>query len=335
MTTPTRLGWPGDPEPDAAHRRLGWARPRPAAVSRETVLSDLPERGERADASARGPVETTVTPTSSAGSAGRDATTESLEEAVTAAAEAGDSAAASSHDEAAVGATHGVRVPDPAEAMTPLLPVDNDEAESAVRAVSERDHASTSPGGLGTSLWTTTTTSRSAGAVRQSPTTSVSRLLPRSLPSVPTPRWRESWLRTPGDGSSSRVGGSRAPQSPRVLTIANQKGGVGKTTTTVNIAAAMAQGGLRVLVIDLDPQGNASTALGIDHHADVPSVYDVLVEGMPLDDVVQECTSVPGLFCAPATIDLAGAEIELVSLVARESRLLRALRTGGSRSDDL
>ena len=116
------------------------------------------------------------------------------------------------------------------------------------------------------------------------------------------------------------------PAVPRVLTVANQKGGVGKTTTTVNVAAAMAQAGLQVLVIDLDPQGNASTALGIDHHAEVPSIYDVLVDGTPLLDVVQACESVSGLFCAPATIDLAGAEIELVSLVARESRLQRAIQ---------
>ena len=116
------------------------------------------------------------------------------------------------------------------------------------------------------------------------------------------------------------------PAVPRVLTVANQKGGVGKTTTTVNVAAAMAQAGLQVLVIDLDPQGNASTALGIDHHADVPSIYDVLVDGARLLDVVQACATVPGLFCAPATIDLAGAEIELVSLVARESRLQRAIQ---------
>ena len=115
------------------------------------------------------------------------------------------------------------------------------------------------------------------------------------------------------------------PVAPRVLTVANQKGGVGKTTTTVNIAAAMAQSGLHVLVIDLDPQGNASTALGIEHHAEVPSVYDVLVEGRSLLDIVQPCPTVDRLFCAPATIDLAGAEIELVSLVARESRLNRAL----------
>ncbi|HET6667360.1 MAG TPA: AAA family ATPase [Intrasporangium sp.] len=124
------------------------------------------------------------------------------------------------------------------------------------------------------------------------------------------------------------------PVQPRVMTVANQKGGVGKTTTTVNIAAAMAQAGLRILVIDLDPQGNASTALGIDHHAEVPSIYDVLVEGVPLLDVVQPCTTVEGLFCAPATIDLAGAEIELVSLVARETRLQKAIRAATETGHD-
>ncbi len=115
------------------------------------------------------------------------------------------------------------------------------------------------------------------------------------------------------------------PRQPRVLTVANQKGGVGKTTTTVNIAAALAQAGSTVLVIDLDPQGNASTALGIEHHSEVPSIYDVLVDGDDLDGVVQACPDIPNLWCAPATIDLAGAEIELVSLVARETRLEKAV----------
>ncbi len=116
-----------------------------------------------------------------------------------------------------------------------------------------------------------------------------------------------------------------APVNTRVITIANQKGGVGKTTTTVNMAAALAQGGLLVLVLDLDPQGNTSTALGIAHHSEVPSIYDVLVDARPLGEVIAPCPDVTGLFCAPATIDLAGAEIELVSMVAREARLLRAL----------
>ena len=115
------------------------------------------------------------------------------------------------------------------------------------------------------------------------------------------------------------------PSAPRIFTVANQKGGVGKTTTTVNIAAALARAGARVLVIDLDPQGNASTALGVEHRASTPSVYDVLIDETPIADVIQPASEFDGLFCVPATIDLAGAEIELVSLVAREQRLRTSL----------
>src|SRR5690625_5134656 len=111
--------------------------------------------------------------------------------------------------------------------------------------------------------------------------------------------------------------------STRIFTIANQKGGVGKTTTAVNIAAALANQGLNVLLVDIDPQGNASTALGIDHYSEVTSIYDVLIDDVPMREAVAQCPDFDTLRCVPATIDLAGAEIELVSLVAREQRLQR------------
>ena len=115
------------------------------------------------------------------------------------------------------------------------------------------------------------------------------------------------------------------PARTRVLVVANQKGGVGKTTTTVNLAASLAQLGQRVLVIDLDPQGNASTALSIEHGRGTPSSYEVLVDGAPMADTIQPAAEIDGLFVIPATIDLAGAEIELVSVVARENRLRKAM----------
>ena len=116
------------------------------------------------------------------------------------------------------------------------------------------------------------------------------------------------------------------PKQTRVFVVANQKGGVGKTTTAVNVAAALASKGLRVLVIDLDPQGNASTALNIDHAEGTPGVYEAIVEGTDLDELIRPCPDIPGLTVLPASIDLAGAEIELVSLVARETRLDKALQ---------
>lgn len=116
------------------------------------------------------------------------------------------------------------------------------------------------------------------------------------------------------------------PELPRIFAVSNQKGGVGKTTTTVNLAAAFAAAGVRVLVIDLDPQGNASTALGIEHHARVASVYDVIIRDVPMVEVIQKSTEPGELYCIPATIHLAGAEVELVSMVAREQRLRGALQ---------
>jgi chromosome partitioning protein len=112
----------------------------------------------------------------------------------------------------------------------------------------------------------------------------------------------------------------------RVLAIANQKGGVGKSTTAVNIGAYLALAGARVLVIDLDPQGNASTGLGLDHREIEPSIYDVLTgEASPVAAI--RATGVPNLHVLPSTIDLAGAEVELVSAMSRETRLRRALES--------
>jgi chromosome partitioning protein len=127
-------------------------------------------------------------------------------------------------------------------------------------------------------------------------------------------------------GARSRLALPRPPTT-RVMVVANQKGGVGKTTSTVNIAAALAQLGQRVLVIDLDPQGNASTALGAAHQRGVASTYDALVDGTPLTEIAAPADDVENLWVVPATIDLAGAEIELVSMVARENRLAKALAT--------
>lgn len=110
----------------------------------------------------------------------------------------------------------------------------------------------------------------------------------------------------------------------RIIAIANQKGGVGKTTTAVNLAATLAELGKRVLLVDSDPQGNATVGLGVDRRRLAISIYDVLIKGARLQEAVRS-TPVPGLDLVPATIDLAGAEIELVNQISRENRLKKAI----------
>jgi len=141
--------------------------------------------------------------------------------------------------------------------------------------------------------------------------------------STPLARMAEDTVRARRE--AARQEPQTRPEATRIMVVANQKGGVGKTTTTVNVAAGLAQLGQRVLVIDLDPQGNASTALGVEHQRGVPSTYDALVDGEELAGLVSPVRDLPRLDAVPATIDLAGAEIELVSLVARENRLRRAI----------
>jgi chromosome partitioning protein len=161
---------------------------------------------------------------------------------------------------------------------------------------------------------------------------------PDEAPAEPEPPAPEAEAAAPEAPAPEARAGSAAPEAdlpasdepqgplplPRVIAVANQKGGVGKTTTAVNLGASLAELGLRVLVVDLDPQGNASTGLGINPRDVDSSIYDVIMNDTPALDAV-EPTSLKNLFVIPATLDLAGAEIELVPAFSRELKLKRAL----------
>ncbi|MEJ6018571.1 ParA family protein [Corynebacterium sp. H113] len=144
---------------------------------------------------------------------------------------------------------------------------------------------------------------------------------------------RETWEDTPIAAAARRAAKVKGPNRlslpkpkyPRRITIANQKGGVGKTTSTVNIASALARHGLKVLVVDNDPQGNASTALSVEHRSGTPSTYEILLGEMSPEDVMRQSPESENLWVIPATLDLAGSEIELVNLLNRERRLRQAI----------
>jgi chromosome partitioning protein len=133
-----------------------------------------------------------------------------------------------------------------------------------------------------------------------------------------------TYAHTEPSGTAAEIEQLEPRPLPRVLALANQKGGVGKTTTAVNLGACLAEQGYRTLLVDLDPQGNASTGLGIDTRSLTTSMYDVIMHELALEDAV-EATAVKNLFVAPASLDLAGAEIELVPAFSREMRLRRAI----------
>jgi chromosome partitioning protein len=309
VTTSSNLGWPAEPEPTTDQEHLGWAEIVYGPLEEPVVLGSTAgsrTREERAETSPSTAAGGAVPSGESAPGAGQSSPLNDPN--------GGDGSGESAgppDSEALQGAASG-------DNGGVAAPVDNSEASTPGNSGFVRGEASMTLGDKGVDeLPPLDDVSRETEERHE-----LAAVLPTSGDDTPV-------LQELAENARRRIklSGQKfpRPKAPRVLTVANQKGGVGKTTTTVNVAAAMAQAGLKVLVVDLDPQGNASTALGIDHHADVSSIYDVLVDGTPLMDVIQPCTTVDDLYCAPATIDLAGAEIELVSLVARETRLQKAI----------
>lgn len=366
MTT-TRLGWPADPDPTPDHRRLGWGDMPGAARAWVGRLKGggRPDSSEAEDGPNGGPAQGDVAGTTGGPAASGAVVVgaapgvsvffaQSIEEDGSeraAAVDGGESRGAGGAAEQMGSASTSEPASEPAfeavaeavaepvfervQLTAPVVKIDEEPVENSVETASVDAGSAheTRPDEAGENV--VDEESEPSARDRVSRETADRDELAAAIPEVgdDTPLAREL-----AENARRRIQLTGRPfpkpVASRVLTVANQKGGVGKTTTTVNVAAALAQAGLQVLVVDLDPQGNASTALGIDHHADVESIYDVLVDGVSLLDVVQPCTTVEGLYCAPATIDLAGAEIELVSLVARESRLQKAIIAAAERGHE-
>jgi chromosome partitioning protein len=234
------------------------------------------------------------------------------------------------NDEAAKGTGEGPESAEPEESAAPTDGVSGDDRPSTVVpdvAASEptrgplpgREDLPTVDARLGTVTEVEASADAVAAAVADLPTADPGPAADASrdeAPQAPEPPAVAAPASTPVS--------SFARDLPRVMAVANQKGGVGKTTTAVNLGACLADIGYRVLVVDLDPQGNASTGLGINIRDLQGSMYDVILHDLPIEDCV-EATSVRNLFCAPSSLDLAGAEIELVPAFSRELRLKRAL----------
>lgn len=302
-TDETGLGWPLRPR---ISRLLGWPFPsRPAAAETGAVEPSVSRETEAAIDS------------DDAGHAGGEGPVDGFD---------GNGSGA---DDA--GSPPG-RAAEPAEQPTPQpSPVDADAADPTNSGTLATDPAGASAA---------TTDATDAGSALIVPPGSgrddaVPEVKPRRAklddagsPASPAPIDADEGTTGPvSRGTLSRVEPMLAPARTRTIVVANQKGGVGKTTTSVNLAAGLALGGLSVLVVDLDPQGNASTALGVEHGQGVRGTYEVLIDGDEIADLTVDSPEAPNLRVLPATVDLAGAEIELVSVVARENKLKRALRS--------